>query len=180
MASRAALDLAQQEGLDLVLVSPTATPPVCRIIDYGKFKYEEGKLGKDKKPKQQEVKGIKISPRIAEHDISVSVRKAIAFLEEGSKVRVVCRFMRRELVHPEQGRMKLDLFADRVKDHGTVERVPVLEGNQMTMTVIPKAGPSGKRHAKDQDQQNGLEALQDHRDGEDHAPEVAQQPSVSA
>ncbi len=166
--------MARAEGLDLVLVSGTSSPPVCRIIDYGKHKYEEGKLGKDKKPKQQEVKGIKISPRIAEHDISFLVRNAIKFLEEGNKVKVVCRFMKRELVHPEQGRIKLDLFAERVKEHGTVERAPILEGNQMSMIVIPvKAGSGGKKHAKDQDKQDSSQAVQNLGDREDSATEVA-------
>ena len=106
MQSRQALTLAKEDGLDLVMVSPTAQPPVCRIIDYGKHKYLEGKLGKDKKGKQQEVKGIKISPRIAEHDLAFLVRNASRFLEEGHKVKVTCMFKAREITHPELGKKK--------------------------------------------------------------------------
>ena len=97
MQSRQALSAAREQGLDLVMVSPTAQPPVCKIIDYGKHKYLEGKLGKDKKSKQQEVKGIKISPRIAEHDLLTGVTKARRFLEEGDKVKVTCVFKAREM-----------------------------------------------------------------------------------
>lgn len=174
MSSREALEIAKQEGLDLVLVSASSSPPVCRVIDYGRHKYEEGKLGKDKKPKQQEVKVIRLSPRIAEHDISFLIRNTIKFLEEGCKVKVICKFMRRELAHPEQGRMKLDLFAERVKEHGTVERAPVLEGVQMSMIVLPIKGATGsKKHAKDQDKQDSGQEVQNLGNREDSASEVA-------
>ena len=114
MATRDALALARSLDLDLVEIAPTAQPPVCRIIDFGKHKYLEGKLGKDKKSKQQEVKGIKISPRIAEHDLTFNVKKAREFLEEGHKVKVTCMFKAREVTHPELGRKKLDLFAEHL------------------------------------------------------------------
>lgn len=180
MQSRQALQIARDEGLDLVVVSPTAQPPVCKIIDYGKFKYLEGKLGKDKKSKQQELKGIKISPRIAEHDLGFLVKNAIRFLDEGHKVKVTCQFKAREVTHPELGRQKLDRFADEVKEHAAVERPPVLDGKFMIMILLPKPHVGVKKNAKDQDQQNGSKAVQDHRNGENHAPEVSQQPPVPA
>ena len=180
MQSRQALQIARDEGLDLVVVSPTAQPPVCKIIDYGKFKYLEGKLGKDKKSKQQELKGIKISPRIADHDMAFLVRNAIRFLEEGNKVKVTCQFKAREVTHPELGRQKLDKFLDEVKDFATTERIPILDGKFMIMILLPKPNIGGKKHAKDQDQQNSGKAVQNHRNGKDHAPEVAQQPPVPA
>lgn len=178
--TREALSKAQGEGLDLVLVAGQTTPPVVRIVDYGKFKYQEGKLGKDKKHKQQEVKGIKISPRIAEHDVAFMVKNAIKFLEEGCKVRVVCQFKAREIAHPDIGRQKLDHFAELVKDHGIVERTPVLDGKLMTMILTPKPVTAGKKNAKDQNQQDSGQEVQDNRVGEDHEAEIAQQPSISA
>jgi|GEM_PF-934265 len=180
MQSRQALTLAKEEGLDLVLVSPNAQPPVCRIIDYGKHKYLEGKQGKDKKSKQQEVKGIKISPRIAEHDLHTNVVKAIKFLEEGNKVKVTCMFKAREITHPELGKKKLDLFAEACIDLGTVERTPVLDGRLMVMVLTPKPNAGKKKDAKDQNKQDGGQAVQDHGNGKDHATKVVQQSPVPA
>ena len=180
MQSRQALTLAKEEGLDLVMVSPTAQPPVCRIIDYGKHKYLEGKLGKDKKGKQQEVKGIKISPRIAEHDLEFLVRNASRFLEEGHKVKVTCMFKAREITHPELGKKKLEVFAEHVVELATVERTPTLDGRMMIMVLVPKPNAGKKKDAKDQNKQDSGKAVQDHRNGKDHAPQVAQQPPVPA
>jgi len=180
MQSRQALTLAKDEGLDLVMVSPTAQPPVCRFIDYGKHKYLEGKLGKDKKSKQQEVKGIKISPRIAEHDLEFLVRNASRFLEEGHKVKVTCMFKAREITHPELGKKKLEIFAEHVVELATVERTPTLDGRMMIMVLVPKPNAGKKKDAKDQNKQDSGKAVQDHRNGKDHTPEVAQQSPVPA
>ena len=180
MQSRQALTLARDEGLDLVMVSATAQPPVCRIIDYGKHKYLEGKLGNNKKSKQQELKGIKISPRIAEHDLSFLIKNAIKFLDEGSKVKVTCQFRNREITHPELGKKKLEFFAEACIEHGTVERQPSLDGRLMIMVLTPKPGVGKKKDAKDSNKQNSSKAVQDHGDGENRPPEVAQQPPVPA
>lgn len=180
MQSRQALNQAREEGLDLVMVSPTAVPPVVRIIDFGKHKYLEGKSGKDKKSKQQEVKGIKISPRIAEHDLNVGVKKAIEFLEEGHKVKVTCMFKAREVTHPELGRKKLDLFAEAVANIGIVERIPTLDGRLMIMVLNPKPGVVKKKDAKDQNKQDSGKAVQDQRNREDHSDQGLQQPPVPA
>ena len=180
MQSRQALTLAKEDGLDLVMVSPTAQPPVCRIIDYGKHKYLEGKLGKDKKGKQQELKGIKISPRIAEHDLTFLVRNAARFLEEGHKVKVTCMFKAREITHPELGKKRLEIFAEHLVELATVERTPTLDGRMMIMVLVPKPNTGKKKDAKNQNMQDGGKAVQDHRNGKDHAPEVAQQPPVPA
>ena len=180
MQSRAALNLAREQGLDLVMVSPSAQPPVCRIIDYGKHKYNESKLGNDKKSKQQEVKGIKISPRIAEHDLETNVRKAIGFLEEGDKVKVTCMFKAREVTHPELGQQRLAKFLEMVADIATSERTPTLDGRMMIMVLLPKPGVAKKKDAKDSNKQDRGKAVQDHGDGEDHAAGVAQQPPVPA
>ena len=180
MQSRQALTQAKDEGLDLVLVSATANPPVVKIIDYGKHKYLEGKLGKDKKSKQQEVKGIKISPRIAEHDLATQMNKATKFLNEGHKVKVTCMFKAREVTHPELGRRKLEIFADHVKDLGVVERTPTLDGKLMIMVLTPKPhiAEKQKQNAKAKDQQNSGQAVQDNRNGKDNPPSVAQQPPI--
>jgi len=178
MQSRQALQQAKEVGLDLVMVSPTAQPPVCRIIDYGKHKYLEGKLGKDKKSKQQEVKGIKISPRIAEHDMAFLSKNAHRFLEEGHKVKVTCMFKAREVTHPELGRKKLEIFADQVKDLATVERIPTLDGRLMVMVLLPKPNVGSKKNAKAENKQDSGKAVQDHGNREDHTPPVAQQPPV--
>jgi translation initiation factor IF-3 len=159
-------------------MSSTANPPVCKIVDYGKHKYLESKTGRDKKPKQQEVKGIKISPRIAEHDMDFLSRNAMRFLEEGHKVKVTCVFKAREITHPELGRKKLDLFAERVIDYGTVERTPTLDGRMMVMILTPKKDIAKKKDAKDQDKQDGGKEIQGDGVGKDHAPSVAQQPPV--
>jgi translation initiation factor IF-3 len=181
MPSKEALTIARDQGLDLVMVSPTAQPPVCRVVDFGKYKYMESKLGKDKKNKQQEVKGIKISPRIAENDLQTNITKARKFLTEGDKVRVVCMFRAREMSHPELGQQRLAKFADAVADIGTAERAPTLDGRQMVMVLLPKtATPVKKKDAKDQNKQDGGQAVQDHGDGQDHPSPVAQQSPVPA
>jgi translation initiation factor IF-3 len=162
------------------MVSPTAVPPVCKIIDHGRHKYEQDKLGKDKKSKSQDVKGIKISPRIAEHDLTVAVKKAIRFLEDGDKVKVTCQFKAREVTHPEFGKQKLQIFADQVAHLGTVERTPTLDGKLMVMVLVPKPATGSKKHAKDSDKQDGGQALQDHGNGQDHPETLAQQPPVPA
>lgn len=181
MQSRQALTQAREEGLDLVLVSATAQPPVVKIIDYGKHKYLEGKLGKDKKSKQQEVKGIRISPRIAEHDLGFYIKNAIKFIEEGHKVKVTCMFRAREVTHPELGRKKLDYFADQVKEVASVERTPTLDGRMMIMVLNPKPQTKEqlkKQNAKAENKQDSGEAIQSDGNGEDNAASVAQQPPV--
>ncbi len=170
--------MAREQGLDLVMVAPNATPPVCRIIDYGKYKYLTGKQTKENKRKQQDVKGIKISPRIAEHDIMTALKKALSFLEEGHKVKITCMFRAREVTHPELGRKKLDGIAEKLKDLAVVERTPSMEGRLMIMVLGPKPGLGTKKNAKAENKQDGGEAVQDHGNGENHPPAVAQQPPV--
>lgn len=180
LQSRQALQIARDQGLDLVMVSPTAQPPVCKILDYGKYKYLMGKQEREGKKKQQEVKGIKISPRIAEHDLAFLIKNAQRFLEEGHKVKVTCQFRAREVTHPELGRRKLDFFAEQVATIATVERPPSLDGKLMIMVLVPRPNVGGKKNAKAEDKQDGGKAVQGHRDGEDHEAQVAQQPPVPA
>ncbi len=177
MTSREALNAAQDAGVDLVLVTATSTPPVAKIIDFGKHKYLEGKAGKDKKKPQQEVKGIKISPRISEHDMGHLIKSTLRFLDEGNKVKVTCMFRQRELTHPELGQQRLAYFAEQVSAQATVERAPSLDGRQMIMILNPRPGVK-RKDAQDQNEQDRGEAVQDHGDGKDHPSPLAQQPPV--
>nr|MCU0317376.1 translation initiation factor IF-3 [Fimbriimonadaceae bacterium] len=147
-STKEALTKAQDAELDLVLVAGTAQPPVARITDYGRWKYEQEKRKKDEKKKVQEVKGIKISPTIAEHDLQTAVRKARQFLGEGHKVRVVCRFTRRELAHPEVGKRKLDQVSVLLEDLGKRDRDPALAGQEMVIVITPKPAQKEKKNAK--------------------------------
>lgn len=167
--TREALQIAQAAGLDLVLVAASAEPPVAKVVDYGKHKYEQAKLKKDQKKVKQDVKGIKISPNIAENDLNTQTRKARQFLLEGHKVRVVCRFRQKELVHPEVGRRKMEMVAAILEEVGKREKDPMLNGKEMVMVVNPRAGvagaekpaPGAKKNAQVEDKQDGGEAVQD-------------------
>lgn len=141
------------------MVAPNADPPVARIVDYGKYKYEQEKQKKDQKRKVQEVKGIKVSPNIAEHDINVAIRKAKEFLNDGNKVRVVCRFKYRELAYPKRGQEKLEAIADALEELGKRERDPVLNGREMIMVINPKATGGSKKDGKTKDEQDSSEAV---------------------
>ena len=154
MTSREAVNQARDAGLDLVLVAERADPAVVKIVDYGKHKYEQSKLKKDKKPKGQDVKGVKLSPNIGEHDVQVIVRKARTFLTDGDKVRVVCRFRQRELAHPEVGKRKIQAVIDAVGDLGKPDKEPMLSGREMVVVINPV--PAGKnKDAKAEDPQDG-------------------------
>ncbi|MBQ8356453.1 MAG: translation initiation factor IF-3 [Clostridia bacterium] len=139
MSSNAALKLAYDRGLDLVLIAPQATPPVCRIMDYGKYRFDREKKEKEAKKKQQvvELKEVQLSCRIDVHDFETKARNAVRFLSAGNKVRVVLRFKGREMAHQEQGRDVLTRFEEAVASAGVVEKKPVLDGRLMTMIVVP-------------------------------------------
>ena len=139
MSSNAALKLAYDRGLDLVLMSNQSTPPVCRIMDYGKYRFDREKKEKEAKKKQQvvELKEVQLSCRIDTHDFETKARNAIRFLTAGNKVRVVVRFKGREMAHQELGRDVLTRFEEAVASAGTVEKRPVLDGRIMSMVVVP-------------------------------------------
>lgn len=147
MNARDALALAQEKGLDLIEVAPQAQPPVCRIMDYGKYKYEQGKRDREqhKRQKQQDVKGIKMRPVTAEHDFQVRLRAAQRFLEEGDKVKVTIQFKAREITHPEIARRLMDKMVEAIADHAVVEKPPSIEGRMMTMVLSPKAASAPAR-----------------------------------
>ncbi|WP_207480319.1 translation initiation factor IF-3 [Arenibaculum pallidiluteum] len=137
---REALMAAEDAGLDLVEVSPNAEPPVCKILDYGKFKYEAQKKAAEARKKQKiiEVKEIKLRPNIDDNDYGVKMKSARRFLEEGDKVKVTMRFRGREMAHQEIGMNVLVKVRDDLQDLSKVEQMPKLEGRQMVMVLAPK------------------------------------------
>jgi translation initiation factor IF-3 len=140
MPARDALTLAQEKGLDLIEVAPQAQPPVCRIMDYGKYKYEQGKREREqhKKSRQQEIKGIKMRPVTQEHDFQVRVKHTQEFMEKGDKVKVTIQFKAREITHPEIARKLMDKMILAIADHAIIEKPPSLEGKMLTMILSPK------------------------------------------
>ena len=142
MQTRDALELARDRDLDLIVVAPQAQPPVCRIMDYGKFKYEKSKRDKDahKKGAAAEMKMVRLHPQTSEHDRQVLVRHSERFLRSGHKVRVICRFKGRENAHPEIGRAQLQAVSDSLNEVGTVEGLIAKQGRDMTMNLTPRPG----------------------------------------
>ena len=136
-----ALQAAETVGLDLVEISPNAKPPVCKIMDFGKYKYEQQKRESEAKKKQKitDVKEVKFRPNTDQHDYDVKLRNVIRFLENGDKVKVTLRFRGREMAHQNLGRELLQRVAEDVKELGKVENMPKVEGRQMIMMVAPLA-----------------------------------------
>jgi translation initiation factor IF-3 len=134
-----ALAAAEQQGLDLVEVSPNANPPVCRIMDYGKFKYQQSKKAAEAKKKMArvEVKEVKMRPKTEEHDFQTKVRNARRFLEDGNKVKLTIMFRGREVTHPEFGKALLERAASEVSDIGQIEGRPNMQGRFMSVIVAP-------------------------------------------
>ncbi|MEC9199878.1 MAG: translation initiation factor IF-3 [Pseudomonadota bacterium] len=136
-----AMDMAVEAGLDLVEISPNAKPPVCKIMDFGKFKYEQQKRESEARKKQKviEVKEVKFRPNTDTHDYDVKMRNVLKFLEKGDKVKVTLRFRGREMAHQNLGRELLERVAVDVKEIGKVENMPKMEGRQMIMVIGPLA-----------------------------------------
>ena len=126
--------------MDLVVVSPNAEPPVCRIMNYGKYKYAQAKKEKESKKKQQviNVKEIRMTPNIEEHDLAVKAKNASKFLKDGDRVKVVVRFRGRELGHMEVGKEVLMQFAELTSEYAVIDKQPIVEGKNMTMFLAPK------------------------------------------
>jgi translation initiation factor IF-3 len=140
MGIAAAIDMAYDEGLDLVEVSPTADPPVCRIMDFGKYLFEQNKKNQSAKRKQKQVhvKEIKFRPGTDEGDYQIKLRKLVQFLENGDKTKVTLRFRGREMAHKELGAKLLARVRDDLDEYGSVEQMPQMEGRQMVMVIAPK------------------------------------------
>jgi translation initiation factor IF-3 len=154
MPTPKALEMAQERGYDLVEVAPMASPPVVKFLDFGQYKYELTKRDKENKRRQRSVtfKEVRLTPKIGSGDFETKVHRAIEFLEDGDRIKVTVRFRGRELTHPELGRNMLTRFTERVKEHGTPERAPLLEGKSMHITMAslhkPKEHEPQQRHGK--------------------------------
>ena len=139
MPLRTGLDLAEEKGVDLVEIAPTAQPPVCRLMDFGKFKYQEAKRAHDAKLKQKQiqVKEIKFRPGTDEGDYKIKLRNLIKFLQEGDKTKITLRFRGREMAHQEFGIRLLERVKADLLEHGVVEQFPKMEGRQLVMVLAP-------------------------------------------
>lgn len=140
MSSDSARARAIEQNLDLVKISPNANPPVCRIIDYGKYKFEIAKKEKEARKKQKvvEIKEVRLSPNIDQHDFDTKVSNALKFLKGGDKLKITVRFRGREITHLSLGRKLLEKFVEKIEEFGEVEKNPKLEGKNMMMFVTPK------------------------------------------
>ena len=153
--TRDALEMARERGLDLVEVAPNAVPPVCRLMDYGKFRYEQSRKERESRKSQHvtRVKEVRIEPKIGDHDLETKGRQAARFLEAGDKVKLSVLFRGRSITHPELGRELLDQLQEQLKDVGTVEQTPRMEGRTMTMYLAPArvraAAPERREEASD-------------------------------
>lgn len=140
MSARAALEVAQQNDLDLVKIAPTANPPVCKVMDYGKFRFEQAKREKEARKRQHvvEIKEIRLSPGIDVHDFDFKLKSALRFLDDGDRVKVSVRFRGREMAHTSLGEQLLARFAKACEETATVDKQPKLEGRHMIMFLAPK------------------------------------------
>ena len=140
MSAKEAMKLAQEAELDLVKIAPKAQPPVCKIIDYGKYRYEAARKEKEAKKKQKtvEIKEVRLSPNIDTNDLNTKVNNAKKFISKGNKVKVTLRFRGREMAHVQQSKHILDDFAELLSDVASIEKAPKLEGRNMSMVLTEK------------------------------------------
>ncbi|NWG22182.1 MAG: translation initiation factor IF-3 [Chloroflexi bacterium] len=171
---RDALGMAEERGLDLVEVAPNAIPPVCRILDYGKFRYEQSKKEREarKNQKQVEIKQIRLEPKTDDHDLDVKARQARRFLIDGDKVKFNLRFRGREIFHQDIGLRMLEQMAEELRDIAIVEQRPLMEGRVLTLLLAPNQ--KAKAQAQRERQQ------QPARSTAQPAPQVAESPSDAA
>jgi translation initiation factor IF-3 len=140
MSTRDALRMAEERELDLVKIAPQAKPPVCKIMDYGKYRFEEAKREKEARKNQKviEIKEVRLSATIDKHDIDFKAKNTLGFLKEGDKVKVSIRFKGRQIGHSDIGRTVMNSFFEMVKEEAVMERPPMVEGRNMTMILVPK------------------------------------------
>jgi translation initiation factor IF-3 len=182
MATADALALAQERGLDLVEVAPTASPPVCKILDYGQYKYEIQKREREtkKKQKSQTFKEIRFRVKIDTHDLETKTRRASEFLDEGDRVKVAVQFRGREINHPQLGRNLLERAAEMIGEHGVIERPPLMEGRSLFIVMAP---PTAKPAGKDGEEGAAAvagETIGDALQAKGQVPEAADEPPASA
>ena len=175
MPTREALDMARQQGVDLVEISPNANPPVCRLIDYSKFLYQQKKRAKEMKAKQVkvEVKEIRFGPQTDEHDYQFKLKHAKEFVEEGNKVRAYVFFRGRSILFKEQGEVLLLRFANDLEEVGKVESMPSLEGKKMFIYLAPKKAGEKKKSQQARDREAAaLEAKESQKQAQAQQKEV--------
>lgn len=145
-----AQNLAAEKNLDLVKIAPQATPPVCKVMDYGKYKFEQAKREKEAKKNQRviDIKEVRLSLNIDTNDFNTKVNRAIKFLDGGDKVKAALRFRGREMAHPELGTQIMQRFTEAVAEHGSVEKMPKLEGRSMVMFISPKPAAKAANNTK--------------------------------
>jgi translation initiation factor IF-3 len=179
LSTHEALRRAQEQGLDLVEVNPKAEPPVCKILDFGKYKYEEKKKAGEAKRKQTvvEIKEIKLRPKTDDHDIAFKTKAARRFLEAGHKVKFTVRFRGREITHPEKAREQLDLVIGGIEDLANVETRPMMEARAMSVLVAPK--PAIMQKVAQLKAQREKERQQAEREGVAPPPESESLPDVN-
>lgn len=161
-----ALQMARERGLDLVEVAPNAMPPVCRLMDYGKFRYEQSRKERESRRNQHvvELKEVRIRPKIDDHDLETKGRQAARFLDAGDKVKLTVLFRGREMAHPDIGKGLLDQLADQLRPHGSVEQPPRMEGRTMIMFMAPlkaKSSPADRERVKEGSSTGGQNAVEE-------------------
>jgi translation initiation factor IF-3 len=174
MPSREALEIARQRDLDLIEVAPNSQPPVCRIMDYGKHKYEQAKRERETRRRQRatEVRRLQLKPQIGQHDLAIKLRKLRELLAEGSKVRVTLRFRGREMSRPELGFKLLERVTEELSDVAQAEGTPRREGRMMNLMFVPKPGTRAAQPAKPKEQKVSRHAKRQDREEQ----QVAEQP----
>ena len=180
MDTRQALHLAEQKGVDLVEISPNAQPPVCRLIDYSKFIYQQKKRQKEMKAKQVkiDIKEIRFGPQTDEHDYEFKLKHAKGFLSEGDKVKAYVFFKGRSILFKEQGEVLLLRFAQDLEEYGKVESMPVLEGKRMTMFIAPKKNAPKAEVPQDDEPETEQAPVQERRKPQQKAPKEYTGPRV--
>src|SRR5215218_5055234 len=176
---REALAIAEERGLDLMEVAPNAVPPVCRIVDYGKFRYEQTKKDREarKNQKQAELKEVRLKPKTDDHDLEVKAKQARKFLLSGDKVKFTVRFRGREIFHPDIGREMLEQMAEELRDVATVEQRPLMEGRALSLMLAPSAKPKPQRERPPASQGQSQAARPP---APESAPEPAPEPPANA
>ncbi len=176
--TKEALEYAYSKNLDLVEVAKNADPPVARVMDYGKWRYEQEQRAKQARKHQSQIniKEIKFRPKIGVHDYETKKGHVVRFLNQRAKVKVTIMFRGRETLHPERGRMLLERLAEDVKEIGQIEQQPLLDGRNMVMVLGPTKNAGVKRDAESEDVKRGQEEVQGDRGGEAAAPSRDEEP----
>lgn len=140
MPTRQALEMAEERQLDLVKIAPQARPPVCKLMDYGKYRFEQSKKEREFRKNQKviNIKEVRLSATIEDHDVDVKLKNAIKFLKDGNKVKATIRFRGRQITHSEIGRQVMTEFAEKIKEYGKIDKPPAIEGRNMSMIISPK------------------------------------------